>query len=116
MELQVLDSDDSESLLVHIDPLSFPNGTIFYGAGGALIEANSTGWVTVTQDDALALKVLPPLHWSTAGSGEITLQATAKVVDATDGFNSRKIFNVSPINVYVKEWPRTKMSLRSRPL
>ena len=60
MELQVLDSDGSETFLVPIDPTSFPNGTTFYGAGGGLIERHSTGWVTVTQNSALALKMLPP--------------------------------------------------------
>jgi hypothetical protein len=102
LELQVLDSDGSESFLVHIDPASFPNGTTFYGVGGNLIQANSTGWVTVTQDDALSLKMLPPLHWSTAGSGEIILLGTAEVVDRTDDFVSSKIFKVYPIDVYVK--------------
>jgi hypothetical protein len=66
--------------VVYIDPTSFPIET----------EVNSTGWVIVNQDDALGLKMLPPLHWSTAGSGEITLQATAEVID------------VHPVEVYVE--------------
>jgi hypothetical protein len=56
----------------------------------------------VTQDDALSLKMMPPLHWSTAGSGNISLLATAEVVDRIDGFVNSKIFKVYLIEVYVK--------------
>ncbi|KAG7360730.1 PT repeat/fibro-slime domain containing protein [Nitzschia inconspicua] len=102
MELQVMDRDGSERFEVHIDPLSFPSGTTFYKADGSLINANATGWITVTQEDAYQLRMKAPPNWSTMGSGEIKLQATAEVIDEVDGFVSRKIVSkLYEIEVYV---------------
>ncbi|KAG7357174.1 hypothetical protein IV203_001862 [Nitzschia inconspicua] len=102
MELQLMDRDGSERFEVHINPLSFPDGTTFYRADGSLIKANETGWITVPQEDAYQLRMKAPPNWSTMGSGEIKLEATAEVIDEVDGFVSRKIVSkLYEIEVYV---------------
>lgn len=74
----------------------FPDGTRIFGQNGTEILADGDGIYTLAPGDTDVFALLPPLHYSSALSGNIEFNATAIV---TDG-NSTASFTL-PISVEV---------------
>ena len=80
IEVTLNDPDGSESFIMTIPVADFPPGTRIFGQNG--IELLATGGIyTLSPEDAEAFALLPPLHYSSALSGNIEFEATTIVTD-----------------------------------
>jgi len=77
-----VDVDGSESYVVKIDN-DLPSGAKLYGRNGAQLKVGTDGKFTLTPEDVGELKLLPPLHWSSARQGDIVLSLTSIVTDTS---------------------------------
>jgi hypothetical protein len=90
-----LDGSESYSMTI-IDNL--PVGTKLYGSGGLQLTA-SGGFYNLTPADVTALKLLPPLHFSSALSGQIVLNTVTTVIEAAIGGGSTSLAVDIPVHV-----------------
>ena len=75
------DTDGSESYVLRVDN-DLPAGTKLFGANNQQLTVNSgTGKFVLSPQDVSELSLVPPLHWSSALQGNITLTLTAVVTD-----------------------------------
>jgi hypothetical protein len=79
MSVTLADKDGSESFIVKITG-GVPSGARIYGAGGAEI-LPVAGVYTLSPADVSALAILPPVHYSSAGQGDIVLVTVTEVTD-----------------------------------
>ena len=95
------DTDGSESWIVRIDN-DLPAGTKLYGAQGKELTVNSgIGKFILSPLDVSVLSLLPPLDWSSALQGNITLTMTAVVTDSNI-FGTTDIANsTAPVPVII---------------
>jgi len=82
MSVTLADKDGSETYVVRITGI-VPAGTRIYGAGGTEILPDGGGVYTLNPADVSALAVKPPLHFSTALSGDIILTTETVVTDTS---------------------------------
>ncbi len=83
MSVTLADKDGSETYIVTITG-GVPAGARIYGAGGLEI-LPVAGEYTLTPADVSALAIQPPLHYSSAVQGNITLVTVTAVTDASPG-------------------------------
>lgn len=105
MSVTLADKDGSETYQVLLTAV-IPASTRIFGAGG--LEIIPTFDVTLGQDvyvlnpaDVNALRVLPPLHYSSAHQGDIVLQGVARVTDTSSSGTATSDFPIPNITVSV---------------
>lgn len=99
VSVTVTDDDGSETYHMEIQAASVPAGSKILGAGTRAINAVN-GVYRLNPDDINALRIIPPLHYSTAVQGNITLSTTTVVVDSTPSGNSEYRFDLTiPVRV-----------------
>jgi len=86
MSVTLADKDGSETYVVRLTSV-VPPGTQIFGAGGTEI-LPVAGVYTLSPADVAALAVQPPLHYSSALSGDIVLTAETVVTDTVGGTSS----------------------------
>lgn len=95
IEVTLNDPDGSESYIMIISSDDLPPGTRLFGQNGTELILED-GKYLLSPEDTDEFALLPPLHYSSALSGNINLEATAIV---TDG-NSTASFTL-PISVEI---------------
>ncbi|MFO1170787.1 MAG: type I secretion C-terminal target domain-containing protein [Hyphomicrobiaceae bacterium] len=110
MSVTLADKDGSETYGVELTAV-VPVGTRIFGAGGVELLPNGFGVYTLTPADVAALAVQPPLHYSTALSGDIVLSTRTTVTDTSSGGSSQTTFDQDiHVNVTgVADPPQTRM-------
>lgn len=99
MSVTLNDKDGSESYTAKITSI-VPSGTRVFGAGAAEIFPDGSGHYNLTPADVNALSVLPPLHYSSALSGDILLTVETTVTDSSTGGTAVASFtDVIPVKV-----------------
>jgi hypothetical protein len=110
VSVTVTDNDGSETYHMEILATTVPAGSTILGAGSTPISAVN-GVYRLSPDDINALHFIPPLHYSTAHQGNITLNTTTVVVDSSPSSgNSEYRFHMSiPVRVIgVSDKPQSK--------
>ena len=82
MSVTLGDKDGSETYVVRITG-GVPAGAHIYGAIGEILPL--AGVYTLNTADVAALRILPPLHYSSAQQGDITLITVTDVTDNSSG-------------------------------
>lgn len=85
-QVTVNDPDGSESYVVSIAD-NLPEGTRIFGVNGTELLLTEDGNYILSPEDAEELTLLPPLHYSSALSGNIVVTATALVTDGNSTAN-----------------------------
>ena len=86
------DKDGSESYTMAITG-GVPAGAKIFGAGGAEILADGAGNYNLGPADVAALHILPPLNYSSAGQGDITLVTETTITDSNGISSVQQTFN-----------------------
>jgi hypothetical protein len=87
VSVTLADQDGSESYVMEVAGGSVPSGATLFGEDDTEI-LKSGGIYLLQPDDVDALKILPPLHWSSPRQGDILLETTIVVTDNSFGFVS----------------------------
>lgn len=90
MSVTLADKDGSETYVVQLTAVA-PAGTRIFGALGAELLPDGLGVYTLTQADVAALAIEPPLHYSSALSGDIVLTTKTTVTDTSSGGTSQTV-------------------------
>ena len=76
------DTDGSETIVVEIDD-DLPAGAKLFGQNDTQLQAGAGGKYVLSPQQIAELRLLPPLHWSSALQGNISLTLTATVTDTS---------------------------------
>ena len=91
MSVTLGDKDGSESYTLAITG-GVPAGARIFGAGGTEILPDGAGNYNLLPADVAALEILPPLNWSSAHDGDITLVTETTVTDTAGGLSAQQTF------------------------
>jgi hypothetical protein len=77
------DTDGSETIVVEINN-DLPVGAKLFGKNNTQLQVGAGGKYVLSPEEIAELRLLPPLHWSSALQGNISLTLTATVTDTSN--------------------------------